>query len=888
MESLAEVSLDERMEFINEEDFILDEKMEIEEDKERDRRAKISIKPDVDWMTKNTADLTEMLDSIPKESLEIIEIVKEESENMFDFQDTDSKQADIKKSTLEELKCDECDFKSESKRSIRMHKAKLHEPSILSCTECNIKLKSKDALKYHRERKHKKFICEICDVTANTARNLKMHKEKEHTKSTSKKLLKPDFSCKQCNYEGNSSTLLKAHTSSKHAVAKCNFCDFKSSTPKDVRIHNLKKHIQDNTPLVGTKRRVSKSNQKGLNSSPPVKIVKSKDIPVTKKGLKKPLHLKELPIQLKNLPQFKDSFIYKVPGDGACCPTSTSLHLWLDKRRGTELARDLNTHIGMHREYYEPKLLFPIIVEIGIGGKTETFEDTDGDKERFFDWLVTSKEGAYMWREGVDVLAISNLCNMEVDVVKVDTNKNSNLVVPFKPDLNFPWVDDEKPTSPKPKMTLLNTNDIHFDLIVNKDSPLWQDGDLELQEKKAKELLKEKNVQCELCDFSVETSLLLTKHKTEKHPAEMIEHLLKENQKLNDKIRQMTMVNNQKEFAFSEKCDLCEEEFTLKLNLNEHKKECHKPASQTKFVDAKRTAKRPSPVNSNQDIQKKFRFSSVHNCDICGEIFNTSSLLQNHTQSCHMESEADLLRDIKQYNCDDCDFQANTGPELKKHLNLTKHRPNSQLKETDLGNLYKCRNCSKEYSSKPDLMDHRRDEHKDIRKKCWHKINRKCSFEDDVCWYSHKISTSEKQDHVNDDNFDCQTCDDRFETISGLMKHRKVEHTDTVPICKAVKDGLVCDYKENCWFSHLNQPKLVQNVWEKRKEQRDTENSQDQSASNSGFWQRQASQEPPDQMLAMMRKEIQNLMKQEIQDLMKQAIQTLTIEVKNLLNSKEN
>ena len=102
-----------------------------------------------------------------------------------------------------------------------------------------------------------------------------------------------------------------------------------------------------------------------------------------------------------------------------------------------------------------------------------------------------------MWREGVDVVAISNLCNMEVDVVKVDTNKNSNLVVPFKPDLNFPWVDDEKPTSPKPKMTLLNTNDVHFDLIVNKDSPLWQDGDLELQEKKAKELLKEKNVQCE-------------------------------------------------------------------------------------------------------------------------------------------------------------------------------------------------------------------------------------------------------------------------------------------------------------------------------------------------------------------------------------------------------
>ena len=498
MELQGEINLDERMEFINEEDLILDEKMEVEEEKEIDKRERISIKPDEDWMTKNTADLTEMLDLIPKESLEIIEIVKEEPQNMFDSQDT-------MKSTLEELKCEECDFKSESKRSIRMHKSKLHEPPLLSCTECNIKVKSKETLKYHRERKHKKFTCENCDFTANTARNLKIHREKQHTK-------KQPLACQKCNYKGNSSVLLKAHINSKHALTKCEFCEFSSSTPKDVRLHTLKNHIQDNTPLVGTKRGVSKTNQKSLNSSPPVKIVKSKDVPETHEGLKKPLHLKELPIQVKNLPQFKDSSLYKVPGDGACGPTSTSLHVWLDKRRGAELARDLNTHIGMHREYYKPKLLFPKTVEIGTGGKTETFEDTDEEKERFFDWLVTSKEGAYMWRDGVDVVAISNFCNMEVDVVKVDTHENSYLVVPFAPDLNFPWVDNEKPTSSKPKMYLLNTNDIHFDLIVNKNSPLWQDGDLELQEKKAKEL--ETKVQCNLCDFSVETSSLLTEHKT--------------------------------------------------------------------------------------------------------------------------------------------------------------------------------------------------------------------------------------------------------------------------------------------------------------------------------------------------------------------------------------
>ena len=46
MELQGEINLDERMEFINEEDLILDEKMEVEEQKEIDKRERISIKPD--------------------------------------------------------------------------------------------------------------------------------------------------------------------------------------------------------------------------------------------------------------------------------------------------------------------------------------------------------------------------------------------------------------------------------------------------------------------------------------------------------------------------------------------------------------------------------------------------------------------------------------------------------------------------------------------------------------------------------------------------------------------------------------------------------------------------------------------------------------------------
>ena len=101
-----------------------------------------------------------------------------------------------------------------------MHNNKAHESNLVSCKDYEMKFKTMETLNYHEERKHKKFICEKCDHTANSARKLKVHKEKEH-----KKNLRQAFKCKKCSYVGKSLILLKAHGSNKHTgLIKCDFC----------------------------------------------------------------------------------------------------------------------------------------------------------------------------------------------------------------------------------------------------------------------------------------------------------------------------------------------------------------------------------------------------------------------------------------------------------------------------------------------------------------------------------------------------------------------------------------------------------------------------------------------------------------------------------------
>ena len=124
-------------------------------------------------------------------------------------------------------------------------------------------------------------------------------------------------------------------------------------------------------------------------------------------------------------------------------------------------------------------------VKIGINGRFKIFEK--GEEDTYFDWLMDNKDAIYMWRGCVDIIALSNLYQMDVDCI-VYLEGTAPEVKHFSPDPEFPWREDDrmKPNPGQkshPKMTILNYKDLHFNLVVEKTSMIAQSGTFSFQRK---------------------------------------------------------------------------------------------------------------------------------------------------------------------------------------------------------------------------------------------------------------------------------------------------------------------------------------------------------------------------------------------------------------------
>ena len=49
--------------------------------------------------------------------------------------------------------------------------------------------------------------------------------------------------------------------------------------------------------------------------------------------------------------------------------------------------------------------------------------------------------------------------------------------------------------------------------------------------------------------------------------------------------------------------------------------------------------------------------------------------------------------------------------------------------------------------------------------------------------------------------FTCNFCDESFETLQEVMKHKKNNHTNSVQHCKQFIENM-CFYGDDCWFQH--------------------------------------------------------------------------------------
>ena len=113
----------------------------------------VTIVPDQDFLTQNTADLKAMLEGIPKEALPYEEDVFEKDFKLVLNSEEKEENSDIMLS----YNCNKCKFRAGSKRCLQAHNTFVHSDKFYKCENCPMKTRTELALHYHIDMRHNNY-----------------------------------------------------------------------------------------------------------------------------------------------------------------------------------------------------------------------------------------------------------------------------------------------------------------------------------------------------------------------------------------------------------------------------------------------------------------------------------------------------------------------------------------------------------------------------------------------------------------------------------------------------------------------------------------------------------------------------------------------------------
>ena len=122
---------------------------------------------------------------------------------------------------------------------------KVHKENNFKCSECDFITNSRQGLKIHKSKTHSKInfeefpaACNICEKVLDNEVNLKKHKKSEHTFHVVK------FQCDECDFMANEVETLHVHFGLHHSEKKeCGLCDKEFKTSKQLEDHQTKCEI---------------------------------------------------------------------------------------------------------------------------------------------------------------------------------------------------------------------------------------------------------------------------------------------------------------------------------------------------------------------------------------------------------------------------------------------------------------------------------------------------------------------------------------------------------------------------------------------------------------------------------------------------------------------
>ena len=143
-------------------------------------------------------------------------------------------------------------------------------------------------------------------------------------------------------------------------------------------------------------------------------------------------------------------------------------------------------------------------------------------------------------------------------------------------------------------------------------------------------------------------------------------------------------------------------------------------------------------------------------------------------------------------DCEECDETFNTKEKLQDHL-VDEHGQGGNNLDINSEN-FSCNHCEQGFTSKKDLMMHKKHQHLEMISTCWGFAAGSCEFGSEKCWFRHSMSNSA--------DIKCKICDEKFGTKPEYQKHRKKKHPGLVPRCNYDVEGKCKFGIEFCWFIH--------------------------------------------------------------------------------------
>ena len=194
---------------------------------------KISKTESDDALNRVTAENTKLKDK-DNTLMEIFKLLKENIGHAID----------VKKSSNENLTCDNCQMICTSSLELKDHKDNQHKEvisevqtdQVISCDECEYTNTSEDNVLNHKIAQHQKHFCNKCGFVTESLSDLMSHLNDNHTNTSSQT---SQFTCRKCTQtfatRANLNTHLNTHKVPNFCI--CDYCGFKAETIEALDIH---------------------------------------------------------------------------------------------------------------------------------------------------------------------------------------------------------------------------------------------------------------------------------------------------------------------------------------------------------------------------------------------------------------------------------------------------------------------------------------------------------------------------------------------------------------------------------------------------------------------------------------------------------------------------